>query len=70
MIEFKGGPITHRYLMNKSKDELASMVREYINAYEARMQFIREVCTGERQVAEDDTEALQYIVEYIDKCRE
>ena len=26
IVEYKGGPITHRYLMNKSKDELATMV--------------------------------------------
>lgn len=26
IVEFKGGPITHRYLMNKRKDDLARML--------------------------------------------
>jgi len=31
-----------------------------------KLQHIRSVCTGESQVADDDTEALQYIVDLID----
>jgi len=28
IVEFQGGPITHRYLMNKSKSDLAHMILE------------------------------------------
>lgn len=28
IVEVKGGPITHRYLMNKSKSDLAHMILE------------------------------------------
>jgi len=31
-----------------------------------KLQMIRSICTGESQVADDDTEALQYIVDLID----
>ena len=31
-----------------------------------KLQMIRKIATGEAQVADDDTEALQYIVELID----
>ena len=29
IIEFHGGPITHRYLMRKTKDDLLSLYFEY-----------------------------------------
>lgn len=32
IVEYRGGPITHRYLMNKSKDELATMVMRTLPA--------------------------------------
>lgn len=34
IIEFNGGPITHKYLMNKTKWELASMYMELLRLYE------------------------------------
>jgi len=34
IIEFNGGPITHRYLMNKTKNDLARMYMELLNVRE------------------------------------
>jgi len=34
IVEIKGGPITHRYLMNKTKDELASMAMRQLRDIE------------------------------------
>ena len=34
IVEFKGGTINHRYLMNKSKSDLSSMVMDYLREWE------------------------------------
>ena len=34
IVEFNGGPVTHRYLMNKTKSELASMYMDLLRIRE------------------------------------
>lgn len=41
-------------------------IRELLEGQAEKLQMIRSICTGESQVADDDTEALQYIVDLID----
>ena len=36
IVEFHGGRITHKYLMNKTKWELARMYLELLELYEAQ----------------------------------
>lgn len=33
-VEFRGGPVTHSYLMNKSKHDLARMYMELLDVLE------------------------------------
>lgn len=40
IVEFRGGPVTHRYLMNKTKYDLARLYMELLSVLE------RPVCTG------------------------
>ena len=35
IVKIEGGPITHRYLINKSKDELATMIMRQLGNLEA-----------------------------------
>lgn len=52
IVEYKGGPITHRYLMKKSKDELASMALKWLYDAEYLAKAHLKHCNG--HIIEDD----------------
>lgn len=61
IVEFRGGPITHRYLMNKSKSELAHMVLHSWKTASSSAAKIREVGDRIRVVAASSADALEVV---------
>jgi len=59
IIEFHGGPITHRYLMNRSKADLARMYMQLLDSLETKRQAY-DLCRDGAQLAIDERDRLLF----------